>query len=70
MRRRKRNISVYIDTSGSGGRGWVIHLLPHVVEEGGGIENVSTNYLKTSVSWIWHLPRGRKENSAMGLKMV
>ena len=36
------NTSVYIDTSGSGGRGWVTHLLHHAVEEGGGEENVST----------------------------
>ena len=44
MRRRRRNTSVYIDSTGSGGRGWVIHLLHLVVEEGGGIDNVSTNY--------------------------
>ena len=39
-RRRRRNISVYIDSIGSGGRGWVTHLLHLVVEEGGGEENV------------------------------
>ena len=43
MRRRRRNISVYIDTSGSRGRGWVTHLLHHLVEEGAKVENVSTN---------------------------
>jgi hypothetical protein len=41
-RRSKRNISVYIDSTGSGGRGWVTHLLHLDVEEGGGEENVST----------------------------
>ena len=41
-RRRRRNISVYIDTSGSGGRGWVTHLLHRLVEEGAKVENVST----------------------------
>ena len=39
-KRRRRNISVYIDSIGSGGRGWVTHLLHLVVEEGGGEENV------------------------------
>ena len=42
MRRRRINISVYIDTSGSRGRGWVTHLLHIAVEVGGGEENVST----------------------------
>ena len=45
MRRRRRNISVYIGTSGSGGRGgrgWVTHLLHIAVEAGGGEEDVST----------------------------
>ena len=44
MRRRRRNISVYIDSTGSGGRGWVIHLLHLLVEEGAKVENVSTIY--------------------------
>ena len=39
--RRRRNISVYIDSTGSGGRGWVTHLLHHLVEEGAKVENVS-----------------------------
>ena len=42
-RRRRRNTSVYIDTSGSRGRGWVTHLLHLLVEEGAKVENVSTN---------------------------
>ena len=41
-RRRRRNISVYIDSIGSGGRGWVTHLLHLGVEEGGGEEKIST----------------------------
>ena len=41
MRRRRRNISVYIDSTGSGDRGWVTHLLHHLVEEGAKVENVS-----------------------------
>ena len=36
------NTSVYIDTSGSRGRGWVTHLLHLLVEEGAKVENVST----------------------------
>ena len=43
------NISVYIDSTGSGGRGgrgWVTHLLHLDVEEGGGGENVSTEYFE------------------------
>ena len=39
------NISVYIDSTGSRGCGWVTHLLQLVVEEGGGEENVSTENL-------------------------
>ena len=39
----EENTSVYIDTSGSGGRGWVIHLLHLLVEEGAKVGNVSTN---------------------------
>ena len=50
MRRRRRNISVYIDTSGSGGRGWVTHLLHLAVEEGGGVESFSTKYPLSFVS--------------------
>ena len=42
MRRRRRNISVYIDSIGSRGRGWVTYLLYLDVEEGGGEENVNT----------------------------
>ena len=38
------NISVYIDTSGSGGRGWVTHLLHRLVEEGANVQNVSRIY--------------------------
>ena len=41
-RRKRRNISVYIDSIGSRGGGWVTHLLYLDVEEGGGEENVST----------------------------
>ena len=41
MRRRRRNISVYIDSTGSGGRGWVTHLLHLLVEEGAKVENFS-----------------------------
>ena len=41
MRRRRRNISVYIDSTGSRGRGWVTHLLHLLVEEGAKVENVS-----------------------------
>ena len=41
-RRRRRNTSVYIDTSGSGGRGWVTHLLHTLLEEGAKVGNVST----------------------------
>ena len=40
MRRRRRNISVYIDSTGSGSRRLVTHLL-HLVEEGAKVENVS-----------------------------
>ena len=43
MMMRRRNISVYIDSTGSGGRGWVTHLLHLLVEEGAKVENVSTN---------------------------
>ena len=49
---RRRNISVYIDSTGSGGRGWVTHLLHLHVEEGGGEENVSTildRYTKANI---------------------
>ena len=45
MRRRRRNISVYIDSTGSGGRGWVIHLLHDLVEEGAKVENLSKKHL-------------------------
>ena len=45
MRRRRRNISVYIDSTGSGGRGWVIHLLLVLVEEGAKVGNVSMKYI-------------------------
>ena len=41
MRRRRRNILVYIDSTGSGGREWVTHLLHLAVEEGGQEEKVS-----------------------------
>ena len=44
MRRRRRNISVYIDSTGSRGRGWVIHLLHVLVEEGAKVENISMKY--------------------------
>ena len=40
----EENTSVYIDTSGSRGRGWVTHLLHRLVEEGAKVENVSTIY--------------------------
>ena len=46
MRRRRRNTSVYIDSTGSRGRGWVTHLLHLDLEEGGGGENVSTEYME------------------------
>ena len=42
MRRRRRNISVYKDSTGSsGGRGWLTHLLHPLVEEGAKVENIS-----------------------------
>ena len=41
MRRKRRNISVYIGSTGSGGRGWSTHLLHLLVEEGAKVENVS-----------------------------
>ena len=39
MRRRRRNTSVYIDSTGSRGRTHLLHLL---VEEGAKVENVRT----------------------------
>ena len=48
MRRRRRNILVYIDSTGSGGRWWVIHLLHVLVEEGARVENVSKKHALSS----------------------
>ena len=41
------NIPVYIDTSGSKGRGWVTHLLYLDVEEGGG-EKIGSSEMSTA----------------------
>ena len=37
------SISSRSSLQNNGGRGWVIHLLHLVVEEGGGVQNVSAN---------------------------